>query len=274
MDDVSIFTGLFTHYYEAGKTLLKRKQISDALSCFQKAFDYLQKLQRLTEGDLHVAFASKEKTLTGIIAELERHLERQSKPAEEEPEEPLRTKIPNDILYARVETLYLPPDAKSDVRDMIRMLEFMAMRRARGLTVENSALPRIAFFGGARSEHLGLCELLADAYYSFDELETNRVTEIDVQELIARSDRVLDGCVKSIIDEAVGGVVLVHNLPLIREASELHAYSLLNGIFYGMDTYRDDIVFVITGEEEKLSNLILANEKLGVTVSSRITFCK
>ena len=178
----------------------------------------------------------------------------------EQAEEP----VPSlEELLAELDSLCGLEKVKADVKSLINLVKVRKLRQEHGLPVPPMSL-HLVFMGNPGTGKTTVARLLAKIYHAIGVLSKGQLVEVDRSGLVAGF--VGQTAIKTgeVIQKALGGVLFIDEAYALAnpDAPNDFGREAIETLLKGMEDHRDNLIVIVAGYTELMSNFIHANPGL------------
>lgn len=151
---------------------------------------------------------------------------------------------------------------KSEVDDLISLVQLQQMRKAQGLSIPNVSL-HLVFTGNPGTGKTTVARNIAQIYKSLGLVSKGQLVEIDRSGLVAGYVGQTAIKTQEVINRAVGGVLFIDEAyTLVTGDNNDFGQEAIDTLLKAMEDYRDDLIVIVAGYEDLMQNLIESNPGL------------
>lgn len=183
--------------------------------------------------------------------------------------------LPNDIdshthegvddWEAELDSLIGMDGVKKAVRRMKTRLEFYGDSKADGVN-------HMSFLGGAGSGKTVVARIMCKMLYDFGYIRENRIVEVDGDYLKSQYAGATGERTQAIVDWASGGVLFVDEAYLLVSGQSGQGSEAIGVLLKAMEDARDDFIVILAGYEDKMAELLAANEGFESRIKHKLYF--
>lgn len=156
-------------------------------------------------------------------------------------------------------------EVKKAVRRMKTRLEFYGESKADGVN-------HMSFLGGAGSGKTVVARIMCKMLYDFGYIRENRIVEVDGDYLKSQFAGATGERTQAIVDWARGGVLFVDEAYLLVSGQSGQGSEAIGVLLKAMEDARDDFIVILAGYEDKMAELLAANEGFESRIKHKLYF--
>ena len=162
---------------------------------------------------------------------------------------------------------------KDEVKNLIAFQHTMLLRKKYGLKVSKNTL-HMAFTGNPGTGKTSVARIVGKIYKKLGLLSKGHFIEVSRTDLIAGYQGQTALKVKSVIDNAKGGVLFIDEAYSITENDKTDSYGreCLTELTKALEDYRDDLVVIVAGYSEPMKKFFDSNPGLKSRFNTFIEF--
>ena len=161
-------------------------------------------------------------------------------------------------LEERLDRLIYNEEAKEFLRNQHKLIKIQERREKLGLRNDINKYRNIIFTGNIGTGKKTILTILSELYYSRGIIKAKSVVEMDISQIVDlfnRGEKLEDA-----FNNCFGKIVLIDKVHLLPKAQKQD--EIITGFIKFMDKNINNIIFVLSGEKEGITNLIATNGPL------------
>ena len=152
--------------------------------------------------------------------------------------------------------------AKSEVDDLISLVQLQQMRKAQGLSIPKVSL-HLVFTGNPGTGKTTVARNIAQIYKSLGLVSKGQLVEIDRSGLVAGYVGQTAIKTQEVINQAIGGVLFIDEAYTLATGNDNDfGQEAIDTLLKAMEDYRDDLVVIVAGYDDLMQNFIESNPGL------------
>ena len=150
---------------------------------------------------------------------------------------------------------------KSDVKELINLVQMQKYRRENGLKDLPISL-HLVFLGNPGTGKTSVARILANLYREIGVLEKGQLVETDRSDLVAGYVGQTALKTKEKIEEAMGGVLFIDEAYTLNKEGNDFGQEAIDTILKAMEDYRDKFIVIVAGYPDLMESFINSNPGL------------
>ena len=152
--------------------------------------------------------------------------------------------------------------AKSEVNDLISLVQLQQMRKAQGLSIPKVSL-HLVFTGNPGTGKTTVARNIAQIYKSLGLVSKGQLVEIDRGGLVAGYVGQTAIKTQEVINQAIGGVLFIDEAYTLATGNDNDfGQEAIDTLLKAMEDYREDLVVIVAGYDDLMQNFIESNPGL------------
>ncbi|WP_330638648.1 AAA family ATPase [Romboutsia hominis] len=148
--------------------------------------------------------------------------------------------------------------AKEFLRNEYKLIKIQEKRVKLGKKNNRNKYSNIVFTGNVGTGKKSILNILAEMYYSRDMIKSKNIVEIDIREIIGEINSGLK--LEDILNKSLGKIVLIDKAHLLLDINNYK--EIISILLKFIDNNKNKIKIVLSGQKDKMKELVLLNESL------------
>ena len=158
-------------------------------------------------------------------------------------------------LEQRLKTLKCNEKAKEFLRNEYKFIKIQEKRAKFQKKNNINKYSNIVFTGNIGTGKKSILNILAEMYFSKDIIKSKNIVEMDIREIINNSSQI-----DNILEKSLGKIVLIDKAHLLLGVDNYK--EILANLIKFIDNNKNKIKIVLSGQKEKMKELVFYNESL------------
>ena len=148
--------------------------------------------------------------------------------------------------------------AKEFLRNEYKLIKIQEKRVKLGKKNNINKYSNIVFTGNVGTGKKSILNILAEMYYSREIIKSKNIVEIDIREIIGEINSGLK--LEDILNKSLGKIVLIDKAHLLLDINNYK--EIISILLKFIDNNKNKIKIVLSGQKDKMKELVLLNESL------------
>jgi replication-associated recombination protein RarA len=161
----------------------------------------------------------------------------------------------NFDIEKKLKTLVGNEEAKSFLRNQYKLLKVKERRKKLGIGSDLNKYNHMIFTGDKGTGKKTVLNILSEMLYSMGNIKAKKIVEVDKRELIASVDQ--KGSLEDLLNKGLGKVVFIDGWHMFSQ--EEVGDKVTSELIKFIDKNKNRICIILSGEKNKMTNLVLSN---------------
>lgn len=184
-------------------------------------------------------------------------------------------KVPLETLLEELDQFIGLNSVKKTIHEFINILQVNEFRKNRGLQAEAIHPPHMIFYGKPGTGKTTIARLMGKIFHSMGLLEQGHLIEVRREDLVGQYIGHTEENTKKIIEEALGGVLLIDEAYTLAEngpKTNDFGQKAIDVLLPALTNHYGKFVVIATGYQEEMDNFLAANPGLKDRFTKHIFF--
>lgn len=165
-------------------------------------------------------------------------------------------------------------EVKEEINGLVTAWKLAKIREEQGIAVRKRQSYHLVFTGNPGTGKTTVARIVSGIYYSLDVLKEDKIVETGRADLVAEYVGQTAPKTLKVINNAKGGVLFIDEAYSLTENSSGNDFGkeAVDTLVQYMENYRDELVVIVAGYDDKMQNFLEANEGLRSRFSRVIHF--